>query len=198
MSDTDAEIVLTSGDLRLKVSPFGASLRGLWRERADGTAEEIVTVYSGAKGKVGGQGDVLIPFPGRVRDGRYTFHGQTHQMARNDKEGPNAIHGFLRLVPWQVAAQTETSISFAASLEPDEEQRPGYPFSLAAAVTYELNENGLTCRFTLTNTGAEPAPVAAGFHPYFTVGTSLIDDALLHVPMASILEFDAGLLPTVK
>lgn len=196
MSDTDTEIVLVSGDLRLKVSPFGASLRGLWREKSDGTTEEVVTVYSGAKGKVGGQGDVLIPFPGRVRDGRYTFEGQTYQMALTDKEGPNAIHGFLRLVPWQVTEQSDTTITFAAALEPDESARPGYPFSLAVTVAYQLDEDGLTCRFTITNTGTDPAPVAAGFHPYFTVGTPLIDEAALHVPMASALEFDSGLLPT--
>ena len=59
------------------------------------------------KSKVGGQGDVLIPFPGRVRDGRYTFEGQTYQMPINDKDGPNAIHGFVRLIPWEVAEQFE-------------------------------------------------------------------------------------------
>ena len=60
----DTELTLTQGDLRLKVAPWGASLRGLCRETSEGDAE-IVTPYSGMKGKVGGQGDVLIPFPGR-------------------------------------------------------------------------------------------------------------------------------------
>ena len=98
----DTEIVLSLGDLRLKVSPYGASLRGLWRETAVGEREHIVTGYTGAKGKVGGQGDVLVPFPGRVRDGIYPFENQTYQMERSDKDGPNAIHGFLRLVLWEI------------------------------------------------------------------------------------------------
>src|SRR5690349_3852177 len=164
---SDAEITLVHGDLRLKVSPFGASLRGFWREGADGRREEIVTVYTGAKGKVGGQGDVLIPFPGRVRDGRYTFEGQTYQMVLSDKEGPNAIHGFLRLVAWEVEEQSGSAVTFAASLGADE--HPGYPFALHATVAYSLDDSGMTCRFTVRNVGDRAAPLAAGFHPYFMV-----------------------------
>jgi aldose 1-epimerase len=190
----DTEITLRSGDLRLKVSPHGASLRGLWRESDTGEREEIITVYTGAKEKVGGQGDVLIPFPGRVRDGSYTFEAQTCQMERNDKDGPNAIHGFLRLVPWQMTEQSEAEIAFRVTLEAD--RHPGYPFALETTVRYTLESSGMTCRFTVTNTGDRPAPVAAGFHPYFTVGSDWIDDDTLQVPFASTLEFDAGLLPT--
>lgn len=190
----DTEITLARGDLRLKISPYGASLRGLWREGPDGAREEIVTGYTGAKGKVGGQGDVLIPFPGRVAGGRYTFCGQTYEMPINDKDGPNAIHGFLRLAPWEITAQSAQSVTFAVSLTP--ERSPGYPFPLRATVVYALDAaGGMTCRFTIQNTGDRPAPVAAGFHPYFTVGSERIDEDVLHVPMAATLEF-RDLIPT--
>lgn len=192
---TDTEIKLVRGDLRLRVSPFGASLRGLWRESPSGQRQDIITGYTGVNNKVGGQGDVLIPFPGRVRDGHFTFRSQTYQMARNDKEGPNAIHGFLRLAPWQVTEQSESAATFSAALGPEE--HPGYPFSLRAIVAYSLDAaTGMTCRFAVENTGNAPAPVAAGFHPYFTVGSPTIDSNRLQVPMTSMLEFDAGLLPT--
>lgn len=189
----DTEITLQAGDLRLKVSPYGAALRGLWRAGADGQLAEIITGYTGARHKIGGQGDVLIPFPGRIHAGRYTFAGQTHQMAANDKDGPNAIHGFLRLVPWQIAEQTESRITFAVAIGARDYQ--GYPFALEVAVTYLLDEHGLTCRATIENTGEQAAPVGAGFHPYFTVGSERIDDNLLHVPMTAILEMEQ-LIPT--
>jgi len=191
----DAETVLASGDLRLRVSPWGASLRGLWRG-GDGeeARREIVTGYEGAKHKVGGQGDVLIPFAGRIRDGRYTFGGEDHQILINDKEGPNAIHGFLRGRMWEIAEQSATAITFAIALGPHD--APGYPFSLQATVEYALEADGMGCRFAVTNTGNDPAPVAAGFHPYFAVGGGLIDDATLTLPFASVLEFDDALLPT--
>lgn len=188
------EIVLRNGEMRLKVSAYGASLRGLWRTDAQGNAQEIITGYTGAKGKVGGQGDVLIPFPGRVRGGSYTFENRTYRMERNDKDGPNAIHGFLRLVPWEIVEQSETEVAFTVSLSA--KQYPGYPFSLEVMIRYTLAESGLTCRFTVTNTGEQSAPVAAGFHPYFTVGSPRIDENILQLPFASILEFDSGILPT--
>lgn len=193
IDDGEEEITLIFERFLLKVSAYGVSLRGLWREAPNGTRHDIVTGYIGAKGKVGGQGDVLIPFPGRVRDGRYTFAGQSYQMDCNDKEGPNAIHGFLRLILWEVAEQSESSITFCTSLQADE--HPGYPFALRASVTYTLNQGGMTCRFTLENIGECAAPVAAGFHPYFTVGSALIDGDTLQVPMAATLQFE-NLLPT--
>ena len=192
-NSADIEITLEAGDLRLRVSPYGASLRGLWREEADGQQREIITGYNGAQHKVGGQGDVLIPFPGRVHNGRYTFDGQTHQMATNDKDGPNAIHGFLRTEAWEIAEQTPSEITFAATIGADDYQ--GYPFALRATVTYALDEQGLRCRVTLENTGDHAAPVGAGFHPYFTVGSAVIDADLMQVPMAATLEMEK-LIPT--
>jgi aldose 1-epimerase len=189
----DVEITLHYEHLRLKVSPYGASLRGLWRETPDGTRQDIITGYTGAKGKVGGQGDVLIPFPGRVRDGRYTFEGQSYQMDCNDKDGPNAIHGFLRLVPWEITEQSDRAVAFSTTLKAD--AHPGYPFALCATIAYTLDLGRLTCRFSLVNIGERAAPVAAGFHPYFTVGSDLIDVDTLQVPMAATLEFE-NLLPT--
>ncbi|MBC8100988.1 MAG: aldose epimerase [Cytophagales bacterium] len=190
----DIEILLAWGDLRLKTAPYGASLRGFWRETANGARRDIITSYTSVAGKVGGQGDVLIPFPGRVSDGRYTFEGKTHQMERKDKDGPNAIHGFFRSEIWKITEQSENAVTLAA--EQGADKNPGYPFALRATVEYRLDDTGMTCRFAVENLGDEAAPVAAGFHPYFTVGSARIDADLLHVPMASTLEFDANLIPT--
>ena len=190
---SETEIMLTAHGFRLKVSPYGASLRGLWRETPGGQPATLIAGYTGTKGKVGGQGDVLIPFPGRIRDGRYTFAGETYQLDLNDKDGPNAIHGFLRLVPWEIRTQSVDSVTFEVALNAGD--HPGYPFSLHVSLTYSLTQTGLTCRFTIDNTGVQAAPVAAGFHPYFTVGLDFIDADTLQVPMEATLEF-ADLLPT--
>lgn len=189
----DPQITLTHDDLHLVVAPYGASLRSLSRLAPDGVREDIVTGYSGAANKVGGEGDVLIPFPGRVTEGRYTFGGQTYQMDKNDKEAPAAIHGFLRHAPWEIAHQATDEVTFVIGLAAD--AHPGYPFALAVRVTYRLNSDGLTCSFAMENVGDKTAPVAAGFHPYFTVGSALIDADTLHVPFGSTLEYQ-DLLPT--
>src|SRR5918992_6100352 len=100
----DQEIVLALDGQRAAVSPFGASLRRYTVTDGEGE-QEVLWGYSGLSNKRGGQGDVLIPFPGRVAHGRYVFEGKTLQLECNDKEGPegpNAIHGFLRAVFWTV------------------------------------------------------------------------------------------------
>lgn len=192
-SPQDPEITLTHGGLRLVVAPYGASLRGLSRLGPEGAREDIITGYSGAEHKAGGEGDVLIPFPGRVAEGQYTFGGQTYQMDKNDKEVPAAIHGFLRHALWETAHQSADEVTFVIGLATD--AHPGYPFALAVRVTYRLSREGLTCSFAMENVGEKAAPVAAGFHPYFTVNSALIDADTLHVPFGSTLEFQ-DLLPT--
>ncbi len=183
----DTEITLTHGDWQLVTAPYGASMRGLSHGGA-----EVVTGYTGAAGKVGGQGDVLIPFPGRVTEGRYTFEGQTLQMDKNDSEGPNAIHGFVRKKIWDSAA-TETEAVYTTEI--GESDNPGYPFALRVRVAYSLSDTGLTVSFAIENAGKTPAPVAAGFHPYFTVGSALINADTLHLPFSSYLEYK-NLVPT--
>ena len=194
----DTEIMLAHGDWRLVVSPYGASLRGLTYQgadgvREDGVREEVITGYSGAGNKVGGQGDVLIPFPGRVAGGRYTFGGQTYQMDKNDKETPSAIHGFLRSTLWESEQPAPDEVTFTTNLHAGDHS--GYPFALGVRVTYHLTDAGLAVAFVIENTGDTPAPVAAGFHPYFTVGSTLIDADTLQVPFDATLEFK-DLLPT--
>jgi len=215
------EVFLSCGEDEAVVSPFGASLRGYYRRTTKGI-EEIVTCYAGAvdpgdrsgRGlphnsgtgrcmrseqeigkKIGGQGDTLIPFPGRIRNGAYVFDGRHYQMELNDKEGPNAIHGFLRSEPWLTIAQSVDRVRFYTTINAADYTARGYPFSLSVEVNYRLNADGLECAFVIKNTGDHPAPAAAGFHPYLTAGADHIDSCELMVPMESLLQFD-GLLPT--
>ncbi|MGE0274676.1 MAG: aldose 1-epimerase [Nitrospiraceae bacterium] len=190
----DTEITLTFGNQRAVVSPWGASLRRYCF--TEGRETDIVWGYSGGAHKKGGQGDVLIPFPGRIADGRYEFDGEIFQLERNDKEGPNAIHGFVRTLPWTVAGSDAHHVRFEISLSAEQYGSKGYPFSLAIHVAYVLNEQGLSCSFEIKNVGARTAPVGVGFHPYFTVGSTVIDDDEVKIPGAAYVEFNERLAPT--
>ena len=192
----DSEILLSCERQRAVVSPWGASLRRYFILEADGQETDLVWGYSGAVGKKGGQGDVLIPFPGRVAEGRYWVDGQAMQLECNDKEGPNAIHGFVRGLPWAVHDPSASSVVFQVRLEEAEYASRGYPFSLAVQLTYHLGADGLSCAFTVRNVGRETAPVGVGFHPYFTVGTPAIDEAEVKIPASSYLELNDRLTPT--
>jgi aldose 1-epimerase len=192
----DSEVTLSIETQRVVVSPWGAALRRYSVTAADGEEIDIVWGYSGGAHKKGGQGDVLIPFPGRVAEGRYSFDGRSFQLERNDKEGPNAIHGFVRTLPWKVRDVLANGVTFDLSLDATAYGRKGYPFSLAISVTYGLDHRGLSCSFAVQNVGRQAAPVGVGFHPYFTVGTALIDEADAKIPCAGYVEFNERLVPT--
>ena len=182
------EIELQCGDWTAVVSSHGASLRGV---RHQGIP--VVTEYRSASKKQGGQGDVLIPFPGRIAGGRYTWDGVEYQLPLTDKDGPNAIHGFVRKVDWVLASHSLSSAAFTLHFAGAE----GYPFPLTLRIEYSLDANGLQVDTTITNSGAHDAPVAMGFHPYFTVGSAQVDVDTLQLPFNEVLEFER-LIPTGK
>lgn len=192
----DTEVSLSFDNQRAIVSPWGASFRRYYLAEPDGSETDIVWGYSGGARKKGGQGDVLIPFPGRVAEGRYSFNGQAFQLDRNDKEGPNAIHGFVRTLPWTTHRADSNCAVFDIGLDAQAYGRRGYPFSLSVRVTYALDREGLSCSFAVQNVGSQVAPVGVGFHPYFTVGTAVIDQAEATIPAAGFLEFNERLVPT--
>lgn len=192
----DTELSLCFQNQRAVVSPWGASLRRYFLIDPDGRETDIVWGYSGGGRKRGGQGDVLIPFPGRIANGHYSFDGQSFQLECNDKEGPNAIHGFVRNLPWQVREALSNKVTCEVRLDADTYRAHGYPFSLDIALTYELDAQGLSCAFLVENVGTRAAPVGVGFHPYFTLGMSLIDEAEVRIPCAGYLEFNERLAPT--
>ncbi|OQW33471.1 MAG: hypothetical protein A4E19_03485 [Nitrospira sp. SG-bin1] len=194
----DTELSLSFENQRAIVSPGGASLRRYLFIDTDGQEVDVVWGYSEGSGKRGGQGDVLIPFPGRITNGRYTFEGQSLQLECNDKEGPNAIHGFVRGLPWHVRDVRPDRVTFEILLDAETYAERGYPFSLAVGVRYDLGASGLTCTFTVKNVGQQAAPVGVGFHPYFTVGTTVIDEAEVQIPGAAYVEFNERLVPTGK
>lgn len=192
----DTELDLSFEHQRAVVSPWGASLRRYVVQDRDGRDLDVLWGYSGGGNKKGGQGDVLIPFPGRIAGGRYSFDGETFQLDRNDKEGPNAIHGFVRTLPWSVISQRPDRVRFSIGLEADTYASKGYPFSISIIVMYVLNSRGLSCTFEVRNEGQRPAPLGVGFHPYFSVGTERIDHATAKIPASGYLEFNQQLAPT--
>ena len=187
MSDV-TEVQLQAGEWQAIVSSFGASLRGVTH-----AGQPVVTGYRGAAGKQGGQGDVLIPFPGRVKGGTYQWDGIRHQLPLTDKDGPNAIHGFVRNTAWVTESLEVAAVTYRLDFAGAE----GYPFPLTIRLRYALDVAGLQVECAVTNAGAADAPVGMGFHPYITVGSALVNTDTLTLPFADVLEFEQ-LIPTGK
>ena len=145
--------------------------------------DEISTVARGAP---------LLPWPNRLQDGRYDFGGVTHQTALTEPSKQNAIHGLTRWLNWNAAEHEGDRVLMTLLLHPQE----GYPFTLSLAIEYRLSDQGLSVTTTATNAGLKALPYGAGHHPYITVGTDRIDEAMLRVPALLRLEVDDRQIPT--
>jgi aldose 1-epimerase len=138
------------------------------------------------------RGQVLIPWPNRLEDGSYEFDGRRHQVAIDDPDENDAIHGLVRWETWTVGRREAAAVVMEYLVHP----RPGYPFSLALAIEYALSEDGLSVTTTATNVGADACPYGAGAHPYVTLGTERIDPLVLQAPGSTVLSSDERGLPT--
>ncbi len=134
----------------------------------------------------GAHGAPLVPWPNRLADGRYSFDGRDHQVALTEPDKNNAIHGFLRWRNWQTTAYEKDRVVMSTRLHP----LKGYPFVLDVSIEYSLDRDGLTVNTTATNVGEEPCPYGAGQHPYLSPGSGLIDDCLVELKAATMIDTD--------
>ena len=137
------------------------------------------------------RGQLLIPWPNRLRDGRYQFDGHEYQLPLSEPEKRNAIHGLLRWERWTVAERSDDRVVMEHTLLP----RDGYPFSLHMSVEYRVDREGLSSRVTATNPGRTPCPYGMGAHPYLYVGDETLELSWLEAPGATRLLMDDRAIP---
>jgi len=183
----DAEVSV--GDARLAVDLRGGGLRELvvgdWH---------VLDGYPAGTVPAGRKGGVLLPWPNRLRGGRWSWRGRDLQLDVVSEAVPNAVHGLVSAQPFEVLAQRADAVTVGATIEP----RAGYPFRLTAAIDYTLAADRLTVTVRVRNAGDDDAPFGAGMHPYFSVGATAPGDvsaAELDVPARTALVLDGG-LPT--
>ncbi|MBV9293874.1 MAG: aldose 1-epimerase family protein [Frankiales bacterium] len=140
----------------------------------------------------GARGQALVPWPNRVKDGKWTWQGKEMQLALTEPEQHNAIHGLARWLGWRAVERDDTSVCVACTTYP----QTGYPWPLRVRNLYSLGPDGLRVQMSVTNLGTLPAPVAAGMHPYITAGTATVGEAELHIPAATWLPTGEQQIPT--
>jgi aldose 1-epimerase len=104
----------------------------------------------------------LVPFSGRVRDGRFVFAGRHISLARNFGNSPHAIHGNAWKLPWKITAHEAASASLVL-----EHERGDWPFAYRAEQHFLLTPRSLEIELIVANTDAAAMPVGIGQHPYF-------------------------------
>ena len=179
------QIGISHGDQKAVVVGVGGGLRtysAAGRELLDGyRSDEMVT---------SGRGQVLLPWPNRIKDGSYEFEGRRHQLPINDVAEQDAIHGLVRWAAWRVGEHEPHRVVMQHLIHP----QPGYPFSLAVSIEYLLSDEGLRVTTTVKNVGAEPCPYGCGAHPYLSLGTQ-VDSVTLRAPGRTVLLSDERGIP---
>src|SRR6185312_16006853 len=177
---------IVAGEQRAAVVEVGGGLRAY---SVGGRA--LVDGYAASEMCSAARGQCLLPWPNRIRDGRYDFAGSSQQLSLTEPERRNAIHGLTRWTNWTVAEHDSDRVLMEHLLHP----QPGYPHTLRLTVDYRLDADGLAVTTTARNVGPGECPYGAGAHPYITVGTPTVDEAILQAPGRTRLLTDEQGIP---
>jgi aldose 1-epimerase len=182
-------LVIESGGTRVEVGTVAATLRS-----ATVGGVDIVERNDGSGPPSFGNGIVLVPWPNRVRDGRWTLDGEELELDLTERSRGNALHGLLRSTDYQVRAHTGDSVTLAALVAPQH----GWPFLLDTWVRYEARPDGLTVTHGVTNLGDRRAPYAVGTHPFGRIGDHPVEELRLTVAAATYFDVDDRLNPIAE
>ncbi|MDI6943791.1 aldose 1-epimerase family protein [Microbacterium barkeri] len=189
---TGEQVVLRAqgalGEVTAQIAQVGASLRALTVGGVD-----LVSRYPEGERTPSASGIVLVPWPNRIRDGRWSQRGVTEQLAISEPKYGNASHGLLRFAPYEIVAG-DAEATLSAVVYP----QTGYLFTLATSVTYTLVDDGLAVTHRIRNAGDGEAPVALGTHPFFEIGGVDTADLVIAAPGTTWFEVDDRMLPVAE
>lgn len=124
----------------------------------------------------------MVPWAGRIRDGRFILDGVTHQLPLS-RDG-NAIHGLGRNEPWEQVSPGTYRREIGAP----------WPTNGLATLEYELLPAGV--RTTLSWDDGTEAPCSIGLHPWFRRRLDVGGDVEVHLDADVMVERGADGLPT--
>ncbi len=182
---------LTSGrhEVSAVVTEVAAGIRTL---EVDGVA--LIETFDESRTPPGAAGIVLVPWPNRIKGGRWMLEGAVQQLDITEPKTGNAIHGLLRFTGYRLIEQEQHRLVQAATVFPQH----GYPFLLDTSVEHVLEADGLTVRHRIVNRSTVPAPVAVGAHPYLTVGDVPVDELVLTVDASTRFLTDELQIPVAE
>ena len=182
-----AQWTIRHGDQEVVVVEVGGGLRTWTR-----SGEPVLSGYAPEQQCAAGRGQLLMPWPNRVADGRYSFAGKDFQLALTEPALHNASHGLVRWALWTLLEHEPHRLTVGYRLHPQQ----GWAGCLDLEVGYELGDAGLTVTPRARNVGATAVPFGFGAHPYLTAGEDLVDELELRLRAARRLLVDERLLPT--
>ena len=186
VNPTGEQYEIAAGNRRAVVTEVGATLRSY---TVDG--RDVVAGFAADQVFSGGRGMQLLPWPNRIRDGRYTFNGKTQQLVLSEPARHNAIHGLVRHQPWRLISHTADRVEQRIRVYP----QPGWPGIIEATIVHTVGDDGVVTNVSVANIGTVAVPYGYAAHPYLTVGEDTVDDVVISIPAERYLAVDDRLLP---
>lgn len=165
-------VTLKQGDLHLELDPAAGGSVSLLKHRE-------LNVLRPAPDRCGPAFDPLqysafpmVPFVGRIHNGRSIVNGREITLHANLPPEPHAIHGHGWQDAWHVVEQNEESVTLGYTHDAD-----AWPWTYEALQIFKLDGDTLRVDLSVTNHGDSAMPAGLGWHPYF-----YRKDATLKVP----------------
>jgi aldose 1-epimerase len=194
------EIILksSSGVSLTCVPDFGANIRELFLLKNNHPIQVLdgFKTFEQLQQNEKSRGIFLIPFPNRIKDGKYSFEGKEYPLTITKPKEQNAIHGFL----WNRKFELTESVlqENSATIELQHHYHgdyAGFLFPFLTDLILNLTASELKITVAITNTGKTNMPLGIGWHPYFSFQKN-VNDLLLQIPASDILETDERMIPT--
>ena len=155
-------VILTEGDMQLELDPCaGGTVRRLKHRDLD--------VLRPGPDRCGPAFDArnyaafpMVPFVGRIHEGRFELNGTCVELHANMPPEPHAIHGH----GWQDVWKIETQNAASATLV-YRHSACAWPWDYEARQSFTLSANQLRLDLSVTNKSDTAMPAGLGWHPYF-------------------------------
>ncbi len=109
---------------------------GLRSYRVNGV--DYVSGYADDELAAGCAGQILAPWPNRIRDGKYSFQGTDHQLFLTEPTRANALHGLVNYSRWHAVEQSADAVTLEYLMP----AQPGYPWPLRLRTTWQVSAAG--------------------------------------------------------
>lgn len=181
---TGQQYRIESGPYAAVVTEVGAMLRSLTHNGV-----EALWTFSENEAPTSSMARQLVPWPNRIRDGKYSFDGVEYQLPISEPARNTALHGLGEGVAWRLVRHTDTEVVQATIIYP----QTGWGAVLEVEIGHALSADGITVTATARNVGSTRAPYGYGVHPYLAAD---LTSAELTLPFCKELMVDAErLLP---
>lgn len=112
---------------------------------------------------------ILFPFANRINNGTYTFNTKKYNLACNQIDENNAIHGLVYKEKFVYESSNLTSDLGTITLKHKNYDRvEGFPFAYEIRLTYTLSPLGINLVVSIDNKDESAFPFTVGWHPYFS------------------------------